>query len=107
MDAERFVAREDTDVHSSLECQYQLRKDDLVWRGVAAETIILDLRTSLYLSLNAAAAYLWQSLEKGATEQQLTDALCAEFGIAAERANEDVRAFIGRCQERGLLEATA
>ena len=106
MDAEHSAGREDTDVHSSLECQYQLRKDDLVWRGVAEETIILDLRTSLYLSLNAAAAYLWQSLEKGATERQLADSLCVEFGITADRANEDVKAFISRCQERGLLEAT-
>lgn len=104
MVAERPVCLEETNVQSSVECQYQLRKDDLVWRGVGGETIILDLRTSLYLSLNAAAASLWQALEKGATERQLVESLCNEFGIGADRAGEDVKAFISCCMERDLLE---
>jgi hypothetical protein len=106
MAAKQSDCQEDTNVQSRVECHYQLRKDDLVWRGVAAETVILDLRTSLYLSLNAAAAYLWQSLEKGATERQLVEALSVQFGITEDRAGDDVKAFIARCQERDLLEPT-
>ena len=106
MVAEQPVCWEEMNVQSSIECQYQLRKDDLVWRGVADETIILDLRTSLYLSLNAAGAYLWQSLEKGATERHLVESLSTEFGIDGDRASQDVKAFIACCRERDLLEAT-
>ena len=104
MAAKQPVGWEETNVQSRVECQYQLRKDDLVWRGVAGETIILDLRTSLYLSLNTAAASLWQALEKGATERQLVESLCTAFGIGADRAGEDVKAFIACCVERDLLE---
>jgi Coenzyme PQQ synthesis protein D (PqqD) len=105
--ADRPDCREETNVQPSLDCQYQLRKDDLVWRGVDDETIILDLRTSLYLSLNSAAASLWQSLEKGATERQMAESLCDKFGIAEDRARLDVKAFIACCQERDLLDPTA
>jgi len=106
MASEQPVCWEETNVQSRLEFQYRLRKDELVWRGVAGETIILDLRTSLYLSLNTAAAYLWQALEKGATERQLVESLSTEFGIGADRASEDVKAFIVCCQERDLLDPT-
>ncbi len=104
--ADQPDCREETNVQPSLEYQYQLRKDDLVWRGVDGETIILDLRTSLYLSLNSAAAYLWQSLEKGATERQMAESLSVQFGIEEERATADVKAFITCCRERDLLEST-
>jgi hypothetical protein len=104
MAAESPLCWEETNVQSRVDCQYQLRKDDLVWRGVAGETIILDLRTSLYLSLNTAAAYLWQALEKGASERQLVESLSTEFGIGGDRAGQDVKAFLARCQERDLLE---
>ncbi len=88
----------------SLDFYYQLRKDDLVWRGVDDETIVLDLRTSLYLSLNPAAASLWLSLEKGATERQMAESLAARFGIGEDRATLDVQTFIACCQQRDLLE---
>lgn len=104
--ADRPNRREETNVQPSLECQYQLRKDDLVWRGVDDETIILDLRTSLYLALNSAAASLWLSLEEGATERQMTESLRAEYGIDEERATSDVKAFLACCQERDLLDPT-
>jgi hypothetical protein len=85
--------------------QPRLRRSDLVWRSVAGETIILDLRSSLYLSLNSTAAFLWDRLDGGATPTELVVALGAEYGIPAERAEEDVHDFLESCRERDLLEA--
>ena len=84
--------------------QPKLRRSDLVWRSVAGETIILDLRSSLYLSLNSTAAFLWDKLDGGATQMELVTALGAEYGITPDRAQEDVVDFLESCRERDLLE---
>jgi Coenzyme PQQ synthesis protein D (PqqD) len=82
----------------------RLRRSDLVWRSVAGETVILDLRSSLYLSLNSTAAFLWAKLDGGASEADLVTALGQEYEVASERAKEDVEDFLKSCRERDLLE---
>jgi hypothetical protein len=84
--------------------QPRLRRSELVWRSVAGETIILDLRSSLYLSLNSTAAFLWDRLDGGASQGELVAALGAEYGIPPERAQEDVVEFLDSCRDRDLLE---
>jgi hypothetical protein len=84
-----------------------LRKDDLAARGFDQETIVLDLRSSNYLSFNPAASVLWRELQAGATRTQLVRALLAEFEVAEERASADVDAFVDDCKRRGLLDEEA
>jgi hypothetical protein len=81
----------------------RLRAENVAWREFDGEAILLDLRTSTYLTTNPAATVLWRLLERGATRLALVEALVAEFGIAHERATEDVATFLDDCRARDLI----
>lgn len=80
-----------------------VRQDDLSWRRVDDEVVVLDLRSSRYLSLNGSGALLWEALAEGADEDQLAAALVDEYDIDRARAEQDARAFLDDCLERGII----
>ena len=82
----------------------KLRSADLAARGFEDETIVLDLRSSTYLTANASGSLLWSRLQAGSTRAELIDALLAEFEVDAARAAQDVDAFVAECRRRDLLE---
>jgi hypothetical protein len=82
----------------------RLRAADVASRGFSDELVVLDLRSSTYLSTNPAATLLWRLLERGATRSEMVRELLAEFDVAAQRAADDVDEFLRDCSRRGLLE---
>jgi hypothetical protein len=82
---------------------YRIRKDDLTWRVLNEEVVVLDLRTSVYLSVNNTGKILWDLLVEGANEEQLVRTLIDQFGVAEETARGDVGAFLSLCSDRDLL----
>lgn len=82
---------------------YRLRSDDLTWRVLNDEIVILDLRTSSYLSVNNTGKIMWELLVEGAREEQLVRTLIDQFEVAEETARGDVGAFLSLCSDRDLL----
>jgi hypothetical protein len=78
-------------------------RDGLAIRRFETETVVLDLRSSTYLIINATAAVIWQHLERGATRDEIVAGLVSEFEVAPELAVQDVDSFVERCRERGFL----
>ncbi len=71
------------------------------------ESILLDLESLHYYSLNAAATLLWKHLRSGSatTIEQLTGKLATAFAISLETAELDTRQFVaGLIQDRLLSE---
>ena len=81
----------------------QLRTENLSWREVEGEAIILDLVTQSYLSLNGTALSLWRALESGATIVELSERLVEEHGATQDTADRDASAFIESLRKRNLL----
>ena len=82
----------------------KLREGGIAWREVDGETLLLDLATSKYLSVNPSATVLWRQLAVGTTRADLIDALVAEYGIGEDDAGADVDAFLADCRAREYLE---
>jgi hypothetical protein len=82
----------------------RLRDKDLAWRTLDKETVVLDLRSSKYLSVNQAGGLLWTCLIEGATQEELVCALVDAFDIEDEVARTDVATFLAACEARDLLE---
>jgi len=82
----------------------KLRLDDLTWREIDGDLVILDLRSSTYLTTNSSATVLMQQLTEERTLQQLIQALVDTFDIPEWRAHRDVKTFIDELGGRGLLE---
>lgn len=81
----------------------RLRTDDLVWREIDGETVLLDLRTSRYLTTNRVGSYLVQLLATDQDQETLVSALVERYGIGREIAEKDAAAFVGTLRERELL----
>ena len=56
------------------------------------------------ITLNGTGAFLCEKLQEDITREQLIAALCEQYGIAAERAAQDIDRFIAKMTEAGILE---
>ncbi len=82
----------------------KLRQDNVVWRQVGDEIMILDTSASEYLSVNATGSALWPLLLEGSSLSDLTTALVDKFGVDETTARTDSSAFIASLQQMKLLE---
>jgi hypothetical protein len=81
----------------------RLRAEGIAWQDVEGEIVCLDLRTSRYVSLNAAGRSLWLLLVDGADEARLVSELQQAFDVEPERAESDVAAFVEVLTQHDLL----
>jgi hypothetical protein len=81
----------------------RLRVDEVVWREVGDDLVVLELSTSTYLTLNGSGKQLWIGLAEGGTVPELVERLTALYGIGEEQATGDTEAFLAALAERKLL----
>lgn len=56
------------------------------------------------ITLNDTGAFLWQVLQEGCTEEELTEKLIERYKVKEEKARMDVERFLGVLEQEGLLE---
>ncbi|WP_022882162.1 PqqD family protein [Gryllotalpicola ginsengisoli] len=83
----------------------KLRTEGLTWQEIDGELVILDMKTSAYLTTNAAGATLAKLLTEERTLDELSAALVSEFGIGSQQAMTDARAFVDQLRQSSLIEA--
>ena len=76
-------------------------------RRLPEKTLLLlaDGCTSIdrVMSLNETGEFLYERLKDGASERELTEALCSAYEVEEETASRDVRAFVAGLKEMGFL----
>lgn len=81
----------------------KLRGNDIEWRQVGEEIVVLDLASSTYVSLNPVGATVWPLLAEGTSWGAMVGAITDAFEVDAETADRDLRAFVDDLRGRGLL----
>ncbi len=81
-----------------------LKIDDLTWREVQDELLVLDMATTTYLTLNGSAKVLWECLVDGATLTEMAGALVDRYGIDTGRARVDAEEFLQVLEERSFVK---
>ena len=82
----------------------RLRSDKLAWREINGETLLVDLRRSVYLGVNGSATVLWRKLAEGTDRDELVAALADAYSLDPAQAREDVDAFLDDCWAREIIE---
>jgi Coenzyme PQQ synthesis protein D (PqqD) len=82
----------------------KLRSEGLTWQEIDGELVILDLKSSVYLTTNAAGAVLAGLLTDERTMDELSDALVDRFGIEDDVARRDTEAFVNQLRDKRLLD---
>jgi hypothetical protein len=85
----------------------RLQRERVDWREIDDEIVALDLENSTYLSINRTGRLIWPALERGATRDELVEALTSTYGVDRERAAADLDVFLAQLRERGLLSSEA
>lgn len=84
-------------------------KDSFILRNVAGSNVVLPMGASSskfsgMLSLNETGVFLWENLKNEITEEDLVNAMLAEYNVASEQAKEDVKEFLKTLRSAGVLE---
>lgn len=82
----------------------RINTQEVVWREVGDEVVILHMTTATYLTINGSGRLLWNLLAEGATPEALAQTLVGEYDIGFEQAEADVRTFLSSLTECSLLE---
>jgi hypothetical protein len=65
---------------------------------------ILDAESGVISTLNQTGAYIWRHLMDGETAEQITQKLARETGEPPDSVEQDVKSFLDRLLNEGLLE---
>src|ERR1035437_5716776 len=88
---------------------YFVKKGEFVKRTIAGETILVPVRKqtgdldSIY-NLNEVAAFVWTLLDRKTNVRQIVEAVCGEFDVTPDQAENDTLQFIGVLEAAGIIE---
>jgi len=80
------------------------RTTDQVACDMGGEMVVLDLKSGFYYGLDAVGALVWSLIEQPASIAAVRDAVMAEYDVAADVCERDIRVFIDRMVAAGLVE---
>lgn len=81
-------------------------QNDYLLREIAGEYMLVPLGNSSLnsmVSFNETGAFVWKKLEQGLTEEEIANALTAEYNVAYNQALEDVKQLISYLKEKNVI----
>lgn len=78
--------------------------EDVVYRELEGEMVLLNLRTGVYFGLDAVGTRIWQLLEERCTVAQISERLAGEYEVTPALCEQDVRAFMTALRDNALVE---
>lgn len=76
---------------------------NVAWRDVNNEIVILDLKSGEYYTLNSVGQFIWKTAMQNMPLTAIKQALIDEFNVDPERAEQDLQAFITAMIKEGML----
>ena len=80
-------------------------RDDVVFRRVGGEAVILDLDTQRYYTLDETGTRMWQLLAEHGEPARVVEAMLAEYDVEREVVERDLAKLVAELMEEGLLVA--
>ena len=82
-------------------------KDGFTICKVGDSNIVMSVGSTMHMegltTLNETGAFIWQMLQKDTEETALVQAVCAEFDVDLQAAQEDVHTFVQTLRKAGFL----
>lgn len=79
--------------------------DDVVWRSVVGEIVLLDTEDNLLMGLNGTGGRMWSLLDGQRQLGEIAELVAAEYEQEAASVLDDLVGFAGMLLGRGLLRA--
>ncbi len=78
--------------------------DDVVFRELDGESVLLNLATGIYFGLDEVGTRIWQLIEEHGRLSEVRDAVTREFAVDSETAGRDLVDLVREMSSRGLVE---
>lgn len=75
----------------------------VAWRKVEKESVVLDLDTSVYYSLNEISTLIWERLGAGASLEDIREEICAQYRVAPSEAMRDLQDIVRKLGKEKIL----
>lgn len=85
------------------QCRVHISQD-VVFRTVEGEHVLLDLRTGNFYSLNATGSEMWDLLREGLAVDEVARRFALHYDVAVEIARVDIGELVGELEKRGLVQ---
>jgi hypothetical protein len=89
--------------HVSLDQRVRV-SDDVVFRELEGEAVLLNLASGMYFGLDAVGTRVWHLLGERPTLQAVFDEMLQEFEVDEQTLRADLIALVDRLTEHGLLQ---
>jgi hypothetical protein len=83
--------------------EIRLRREGLPFQEIDGQAVVVVPSRREMHELDETATFLWRELERARSVAELVEAVCGEFDVEPDRAEKDVRGFIVRLEEKGLV----
>lgn len=77
--------------------------DQVVYKPVGEELVLLDFQTGMYFGLDPVAVRIWQLIAAHQPLGEIADTLLAEYDVAREALEKDIDALVEELERRGLV----
>ena len=77
---------------------------DVQGTNMEGETVLLDLSTGRYYTLNRLGSVIWEHCTGHSTISDIHAVLCDRFEVAPEQALDDLVTLVNQLVEEGLLQ---
>ena len=82
---------------------YRLNEPKVVSETLDGETIVINLDTGSYFSLNPVASLVWNLLIDRYTQPAIVSAVCSRFDVSADVAAAVIEPFLAKLAADGLI----
>jgi len=82
----------------------EILDQDVVWRDLEGEVVILNLATATYFGLEGVGNEIWRFLAEHRSTEHLVETLCDTFDVTPEQLQRDLDSFIAELAEKGLIK---
>lgn len=77
---------------------------EIVASDLGGETILIDLKSSMYYSMNALAGRIWSMLQEPLSAGEIQRRLLEEFEADTDESWRDIRELLQQMAEHGIVE---
>lgn len=81
--------------------------DDVVFRVLGDEAVILNLATGVYFGLDTVGTRMWQLMSEHGSTDPVVTALLGEYEVDEGQLRGDLEKLIEQLKEKGLVSADA
>ena len=77
---------------------------EVLFRELAGEAVLLDLKSQRYFGLDPVGTRIWQLLDERRRTDGLLEAMLDEFDVEEAQLRQDLDAFLHQLTDAGLIE---